>query len=190
VADRLYLTPAIGSGTREDPRRPKYFDGLRYSGMFYGFQPWYLVGANLTTQQDADMVGHADVFGFPTNLLLTLSGTTAQQARDVYVIALIPEQWVNAGMSWLAVARTTAGMFQYMQRMYFYLPTTVLIDDATKLNIQFSSLPANIQQAMTDSAADLGYAITIQPNTQVRQILKDMADQWGSKPFVLNEFVF
>ena len=191
MAFRLIITPTdiwtMPDGST--PRGPKYFQGTRFFAMAYGFQPFYLVGADIDAAKEAEILANSDVFGFPANLQATLSGSTAQQARDAYALALIPEQWINAGMTWQQVARTTAGMFQYMQRLRSYLgPNTVLIDSSMKLNVQFGSLPGDVQQAMLDTAADLGYSVTIAANTQVRQILKDMADQWGVRPFHFLEF--
>jgi hypothetical protein len=192
MAYRLYITPAIGGGTGiQDPRRPKYFSGFRWAGMDYGFQPLYLVAADLLPADDAAIIANADVFAFPFNLDVTLSGGQANSARDAFELVFIPAQWVNATLTWRQIARTVAGMFQFMQRLNFTLGNTVLIDDSTKLNVQWSAVPVNIQTAMLQAAADLGYNTSfISPNTQIRIILKEFADQWGARPFNLNEFTF
>ena len=190
MAFRLYITPnedrLFPDGVTR--RCPKYFIGTRYFAYDYGFQPMWLACGDLTPEQDAAIIANSDVFAFPLNLVVALTGQTAQQARDAYTLALIPEQWINAGMTWQQVARTTAGMFRYMQRLNSYLGNVVLIDDSTKLNVQFGSLPANVQQAILDAAASLGWQVSIAPTTQVRQFLKDLSDQWGTTPFQFLEF--
>jgi hypothetical protein len=70
---RLYIVPVIGSGTKSDPRRPKYFaDGTlvnpTWSAMDYGFEPWMVVGADLSTSDDNLVVGQPDGFALPFDL--------------------------------------------------------------------------------------------------------------------------
>jgi hypothetical protein len=204
MAFRLYITPAIGNGNSNEPQpwtnttgpyRPKYFDGLRYSGIHYGFQPTYLVGADLPGATDTAIAANADVFAFPFNLQATLSNAQATNARAAFAAALIPEQWVNASMLWLQVARTVAGMFAFMRRLAAVIAArtgqpVVFIDASSKLNIQFGSLPVENQQDILAAASSLGHSINVAPNTQLRQVLKDLADQWASTPFPMNEFTF
>lgn len=191
MAYRLYITPSEGDPFSEQGRHPKYFVGLSWAAMDYGFQPLFLVAADLTSGQDATIVGNSDVIALPFDLSGTLQGGQVQAARNALEAALIPAQWVNAQMSWQTVARMIAGMFTYMQRLNVIVGNDVLIDSSTKLNIQFSAIPANIQQGMLDAATSLGYTvIDIQPNTQIRVILEDFATQWGNKPFGLGGMTF
>lgn len=189
---RLYLTPQIGTGTATDPWRPKYFDGFAKSGMRYGFQPVFLVAADLLPADDAAVLANADAFGFPLDLSPQLTGgqqTTASNALESFFIAA---NWITGSITWLTVARTTCGMFQFMQRLYGILGPVILLDGTSNktLNTQFNQIPANVQQAIFQASADFGYdAGFIQNNTQVRAIFKGFADQWGSKPFIFGPFV-
>jgi hypothetical protein len=189
MAFRLYIVPAIGSGTPINPRRPKYFDGFRYSGMDYGFQPIFLVAADLTAPQDAAIVANADVLAFPFDLDTAISGGAINTTRNAHEALLIPLQTVPATNRLLA--RYDGGLFQYMQRLNVILGNEALIDNSAKLNVQWQSIPANVQTAALEAAQSLGYDTSfIVGTTQLRAILKVWADAWGAQPFRLNEFSF
>jgi len=191
MAFRLYIVPAEGDPFSEQGRHPKYIFGLgSYGAIDYGFQPTYLVAADLTVAQDASVTANADVFAFPTDLSGNVGGGNVQNARNAFEAALIPGQWIAAQSTWLEIARTVAAMFRYMTNLYTILGNTVVIDSSTKLNIQWSTIPPDIQTAMDQAAASLGYTFNPQPNDQLRAILKTLADQWGNKPFNLNGFIF
>ena len=192
MAYRLYIVPAeTGTDNEGNFRRAKYFTGLRYAAMDYGFQPIFLVAADLTPAQDNSIASQPDVDAFPFDLSPTVGGGNVQAARNALEAALIPAQWVNGQMTWLTVARMVGGMFQYMQRLNFYLGNQVLIDSSSKLNVQWSSIPVDpYQTAILAAASSLNYTLAPAPNDQLRTILESLAQQWGNKPFHLNEFIF
>lgn len=187
---RLYLVPQIGTGIFPDGRRPKYFvDDLAvpWVGMDYGFQPVYLVGADLSPTDDTFVIGQADVFGFPFDLDPQLTAGQANVAEAALELFFIPANWVTASLTWRDVARTTAGMFQYMQRLNVIVGNVILLDGTSNrtLNTQWQNVPVNIQTGIRLAASQLGYNTTfIANNTQVRAIFKNFSDQWGSKPFI------
>lgn len=193
MAFRLYLVPAIGSGSSHlDPRRPKYFkDDLNppepWAGMDYGFQPVFIVGANLSSSGESFILAQPDVSEFPVDLDTQLSGGDANTAKDMLESFFIAAHWIVANMTWREVARTTLGMFQYFQRLNAVIGNVVLFDGTGNktLNAQFSQIPPNIQAGIHEAARTLGYNSSfITANTQIRAILKNFADQWGSKPFI------
>jgi len=187
---RLYITPSLGTGSDEDRWRPAYFDGVAKAAMYYGGQMLFLVAADLTPAQDAAIIANADVIVFPFDLSTTIGGANLQNARNALEAALIPAQWVNATDTWLHVARMVGGMFQYMQRLWYYLPT-LLVDSSAKLNTQWSSIPVDpYQTAILAAAASLNYTINPAPNDQLRVILESLAGQWGNKPFQLGPYIF
>jgi len=183
--------PALGTGTISDPRRPKSFDGLRFAGMDYGFQPLYLVAADLPGATDSAITANSDVFAFPVDLNPTLTSGQVNSARSALEAVFIPAQTLSPQDTWRGAARMVAGMFQFMQRLQNIWGNTVVLTDGAQLNVQFGSLPADLQAAVLTTAESLGYATdSITSTTQIRAILKSMADAWGTKPFQLNEFTF
>lgn len=194
MAFRLYLVPKIGTGTSLDPWRVKYFDGfgIRPNAMHYGFQPVFLVAADLTPVQDASLVANPDAYGFPFDLTPQLSAGQANDATAALESYYIAAHWVNASITWLTVARTTCGIFQYMQRLYGVIGPVLLLDGTSNknLNTQWNQIPANIQQGILTAAHSLGYDTSfIQNNTQVRAFFKAFGDMWGLKPFEFGPFV-
>ena len=191
MAFRLYIVPEIGTGTGRDPRRPKYFDGKRWAGMDYGFQPVFLVAADLTGPEHTTLVANADVIAFPADLTGNLTAGQVTTARDACEQIFIPGGWINTSLTWREVARTVAGMFQFMQRLNIVWGNNRLIDVTEHMDREFQSLSAGLRTALLASATSLGYSSAgLQPTTTVRAILKNLADQWGDQTFRLNEFSF
>jgi hypothetical protein len=184
MAFRLYLTPAV-LGPIANSRVPKYIFDLKSPGAGfydYGFQPLFLVAADLTPAQDAAVVANADVFGFPFNLDTNISGGAINSTRDVHEAFLIPLQTVPA--TYRLLGRYDGSLFRYFQRLRSFLGPNLLIDTAAKLNIQWSTVPVDpYQNAIIQAAQSFGYDTSfIQPTTQVRAVLKNFADQWGTQP--------
>lgn len=192
MAFRLYLVPQIGTGDARDQRRAKYISalGVPYTAMDFGFQPVFLVAADLSPANDAAVVANADVFAFPFDLQATISGGAVNQRKTRLEDFFIPGDGVTNGMTEQACARYVAGLFQFMQRLNFVLGNEVFVDTLAKLNIQWSTVPIDpYQNAILQTAQSLGYDTSfIQSNTQVRAILKNFADQWGAKPFHFGAF--
>ena len=191
---RLYILPQIGTGAETDPRRAKYISamGAAYTAMDFGFQPCFIVAADLSPANDAAITGNADVFAFPFDLSPAMGGVAASTSNFLETTFFIPCNWMTGSTTWLAAARTICGMFQYFQRLQITLGNVVAIDGTTNksLNTQFNAFPLNVQQAITAAAQSLGYDISfIQNNTQVRAFLKSFADQWGTKPFKFGSFI-
>lgn len=189
---RLYVIPIIGSGSGvADPRHPKYVNeaGLTWSMYDYGQIPWSLCAADVTPAQHGALVANADVTAFPADLATTVGAglATVQAALEA---ARLPAGWVTAGTSYSVVARTVAGLMQFAQR-YTGLTGQELVPSTINLNTQFGSLTAQRQADLTATANSLSYNTAgLQPTTTLRAILKNLADQWGSRGFVLGGLTF
>jgi hypothetical protein len=200
MAYRLYIVPSETVTQEGEPLRiAKYFHPRSTSpltvspwlGMYYGFQPIYLVAADLAAADDANIAGQTDVDALPFDLSPTVGGGNVQAARAALEAALIPAQWVNGQMTWLTVARMVAGMFQYMQRVYAITGPQLMLDSSAKLNAQWSQIPVDPwQNAILAAANSFSYDTSfIRSNTQVRVILQNFAQDWGSVPFYFGQFV-
>ena len=193
MAFRLYLVPSIGTGVYPDGRRAKYFrddlPGRAFAAMDYGFQPVFLVGSDLNPTDEAFVLGHADASAFPVNLDVRLSSGEANNAVSQLEAKQIPAHWVNASITWRTCARTTAGMFQYFQRVHSYVGNMVVIDGTNQtLNTQFQNLPQNFQFGLLNAAQSFGYSTAFIANqTQLREVIKTFGDGWGTKPFVFGD---
>lgn len=191
---RLYIVPQIGGTSNTDPRRAKYISnliGVPYAAMNFGFQPCFIVAADLSPANDADVIANADVFAFPFDLAPAMGGAAASTSTFLETSFFIPCNWMTGSTTWLEAARTICGMFQYFQRLHFMLGNVVPIDGTTNksLNTPYNAFPVNVQQAIVGAAQSLGYDTSfIQNNTQVRAFLKNFSDQWGSQPFNFGRF--
>lgn len=192
MAYRLYITPAVGDPFGEFGRRPKYFDGLTWAGYDYGFQPVYMVASDTTPAQDSSITANADVYALPLNLDSNMSGGQINQARSALENTfLIPAQWVSAPLTGRGLARMCASIFGYMGALNVTLGNEVLIDNTTKLNIQWQTIPLDpYQTAMMQAAMNLNYVFNPQPTDQLRKIMEDLANQGKDKPYRLLAFVF
>jgi hypothetical protein len=199
MAFRIYIVPAVGVGTREDRRRPKYFaDGqitavdatpLLWSGLDYGFEPWYIVGSDLTVAQDAFVVGQADGFALPFNLDATLTSPQVNNTKNKLEAVNIPAAWVNNTLTWRQVARTVIGIVMFMQRYSaIYANATLgntapLFDSNRTLNSAFGTLPQLVQDSMVQAAVSFGIPTDgLSASTTLRAIFKAMADFFQGSP--------
>ena len=190
---RLYTIPITGSGTNHtDPRRPKYVveAGVPWAMMDYGAIPWALVAADVTNGQHNALTSNADVTAFPTNLQGTIGGNLSTVVNALEA-ARLPAGWVNASDTYATVARTVAGLMQFAQRYTAISGGQELVPSSINLNTQFGSLSQQRQDDLLATANSLGYSTAgLQATTTLRAILKNLADQWGARPFTLGGLTF
>jgi hypothetical protein len=195
---RLYLMPLIGVGTKEDPRRPKYADttlaGIPWGAMGYGSRMVTLVGGDVPDAAHALLVNNADVYAFPDGFQ---DGTTTVSNQSTNLSSLlesnygIPAQWVQPSSTYLSVAHTIGGMFQFLQRVWGILGTPTDPFVGVTLNDQIRNLPQATQDAIFAAGNSFGWNMSgISNTTTIRNALKYMADQWGASPLYLGGFVF
>lgn len=195
MATRLYIVPVVGTGTKSNPRTPKYFtDGTitstSWTANVYGFEPWAIVAADLSPADDTIIVNEPDAFALPFDLspLLTAPQVTNVQAK--LEAANIPSGWVNTSLTWTLVVRTVLGMFEFFQRysgIYAkqtgLVPTSLFTGGVT-LDSTFGSLPSANQNALTGSAQSFGISTAgLTASTTMRTILKAMADNFQNQVY-------
>src|SRR5262245_49928399 len=114
----FYLGSIIGSGTIQDPLRPKYVDdfGPPWAAMDYGLAPICLVAAPLTGAQDAALRRHSDVLVLPA-LEETIGAANLDALRDGLEQRGLPGTWIEASMTARLVVRRLAQLAQLAQRM-------------------------------------------------------------------------
>lgn len=179
-ADRIYLMPIGGDGTKATPRRPKYFasfDGAGWSMMDYGQEPACVVHAeSLSASAQTSIEGNADVFAIPVDLNTAIGGklTAFQTALDALNI---PSQQLTSGQTYMSALRSIGLIFQVMQRFNGVLPGTKVFTGGATGDSKINQLPAGTRTGFSDAITSLGF---IQPNaaTTVRVALKDLADQF------------
>jgi hypothetical protein len=197
MAARLYFIPEQSAVVNGVPCRfPKYLgwrdiaplagvEGIGFSALDYGFEPVFLVGAEVTAAQHAILAAQTDVLAVPANLDNNLSAAAVTATRNFLEILNVPAVWVTTAQTYRQVVRVIGGLFQFMQRLHGIQPSR-LFQAGTTLSTQYSQLPANSRASLLQAAQSFGYDTTSLSGTStLRQILKVLADQWGSARLVL-----
>lgn len=190
MAWHLYVVPGIGDGSKTDARRPKYIADadppVSFNALGYGFQPVYMVAADVSDPQDATLSGLADVRKVPDNLDSNPSAAGVTVVANFLETLNVPAGWVTTALTWRQITRTVAGLFLFAQRLRSFLGNVRLVEAGVTLDTRFNQLPQATRQALTATAESFGYDTSSLGGTStVRQILKVMADQWAAKPIHL-----
>ena len=191
MAFRLYIVPIVGVGTKEDPRRPKYFngrdgiitEGQDWSAIDYGFEPWMVVGADLSTSDDNLVVGQSDAFAVPFDLATQLTSQQVTSVQNKLEAINVPAGWVTTSFLWIEVVRIVLGMFLFMQR-YVSTHGSMLFTGGTTLSTRINQLTQGERDDLTSAATSLGLSTTgIIGSTTLRAALKILADQFTTMPY-------
>jgi len=184
----LYVVAVIGAGTEQDDRRGKYTDlATSFSCTDYGFQPVMICAMDVSGANDTFINAQSDATRLPDNLDSTISAGALTVVQNALENRNIPAGWVTAGLTYRELLRTVDGFFAFMQR---YLGVTgkklPVFGGSVTLNTQFNDLSQTLKNELASTAQSLGLDTSQLSGTNtLRQILKNIADQWGQRSFVL-----
>lgn len=198
LVERLYFVDISQSGSIRYPSHfgtPRYgfqpdaqLVGVAWSMMDYGLINQGLIAANVDATQQTYLAGLSDVLTIPLDLETTVTAGNVIAIRNALEGRNIPGTWVNVGDSYRVVLREIAGYFQYMQRLTAITGLNPLTQGIT-LATQFQSLPLLWRNAILQAATELGYdASALQGTTTVRNILRGIANQSGTKVFFIGGY--
>lgn len=184
TAPHLYLVPAVDLGPQLG-RSPKYLS--TYACMDYGFQPVYLCATTVDSATDAALVAAADVQKIPDNLDSTITAGALATVQNALENRNLPAGWVTTGMTYRELIRTLGGFFVFLQRYAVVASTTELvIGGSVDLDTAFNQLPQAVRTNLQNTALSLGLSTAgLSGSATIRQILKNIADQWGQRVIVL-----
>jgi hypothetical protein len=194
---RLYIVPKIGDGTKANPWRAKYFADNTlsprptYSSMDYGFEPWFVVGADLSAPDHSTIAGEPDAFALPTDLDATLTVGQVTSVQNKLEAINVPAGWVNTSLTWRAAVRIVLGMFSFIQRLGALLNAGQTLGvpffGTVNLSTTISQLSGGTVTALQQAAVDLNLSTTgIVGSTTLRSALKTLADQMDNISFNFN----
>lgn len=184
MALRFYFLPKTGTGTRADPFRPSYIDGLSCSGMaWFGSEPWVLALVDVTPQQHDDIVVNADATAVPQNLDNLIGGNLATVVAKLEAMN-IPANWVTAGMSYRVAVRLIVRFFQLLQwfRSFDLLADRFFASGLT-LDNTIGDLPVAVRQRLTLAATRRGLdTSSITLATTIRSAFVTICQQIPGRP--------
>lgn len=198
---RLYLVPIVTVG---NTRGPAYFSfgippgpGIvcQWSLMDYGFMPsGLLLAQNITEADDASLRSHADVYAFPAVALPSGLNVAIPSNNGIQAFCEtinVPTDWTTASTTYLQLLRMLAGVFQFAQRYAGLSGGQPLLAAGVTLATRYRNLTAQQQQWFTATVTSFGYSASIlNPNSTLRQMLKQAGDAWGAQPFYLGGVAF
>lgn len=178
----FYLLPIVGTGTRQDPIRPKYVRELGVAWSMCQFVETAIVWADTSPAQEATLGANADVRVIPPldNQVAVLA--TQQALEDMNM----PAQWVTSAMTYRTVLRVTVGMAQLLQRAssIFGAP----LSPVGNLDRTIGSFVVGVRQAIAQACDDLGVDRTnITLTTTLREALRDFGQQFVKRGVFLGD---
>lgn len=192
MAFRLYIVPIVGTGTKSDPRAPKYLldgtltAGVAFSAVDYGIEPWVVLGADLSGADDTALTGKADVMALPFDLTPTLTAGQVTTVQNKLEAINVPAGWVSTSLTWTQVVRVVLGMFSFMQRFTAIQSNVSIFGSGVTLETTIGALSQNTRDNLSLAATSLGLSTSaITGTTTIRQALKILADQFGNRPYVI-----
>jgi hypothetical protein len=193
MAFRIYIVPVIGTGALDDGRRPKYFaDGTwtppsEWTGIDYGQEPTFFVGADLPADRETFLEGQSDVYAIPANMDTTVPGALVGAVQGKLEAINIPGGWLNAQMTWRETIRVVLGMAFYFQRFAYFNNGVPLFTGGVGLNTRWNQLSGAIQTTMLATADSFPLdSAFITDMTQIRAIEKTYSDQLQYIPVYFN----
>jgi hypothetical protein len=184
AACHVYFMPAVSTS---DFVQPKYSFSTSGSFIPFGGQGIYLAAADIGSTEDAALTANADVTAVPDNLDQQIGAGALAKIQTALENRNIPAGWLTAATTYRSALRTIVNMFKFFQKFIAVTHITVpVITGAITLNSTFNSLSAANRQRLIDTATALSFDTSgLTGAATMRQILKAIADQYGSPPVVL-----
>jgi hypothetical protein len=148
----------------------------------YGLMPVAVLWADVSTTQHNGLIANADCrhIVLHANVDDTV-GSAVTGTRAALEALQIPGNWVQSADAWRTVLRTVIGVFQYAQRLHgkFGVP---IVPDGYSLDSTWQEIPAQGQQFLLDTAAELGIDTSgVTGTVTLRQIYRTFGDVWANR---------
>ena len=195
----FFITPMIGTGTREDPIQPRYasdefsgafglpdgFGAIRYSRDTVAI---LMLDAPQTYLDEVQAQPDADRLTTLGDINDNIGGQGNTFIRNLLESLNIPGQWTSAAQSWRSTMRVIIGMFLFAQRhegqnqIGFF---TDLEAAGFGLNTQWQDLSQDFQTSIQNNIDSWGWSIIPADVDQVRKLMKDFSDQLSGEEFFI-----
>ena len=196
----LYIVPVEHVGNY---RGPEYFQWRfdqngpslteRWDAMYYGSLDYVILLAfDMTPEDHASLISHADVYAFPANLDQNISDKTT--IDNFFEGVNIPTDWVTPANTYRQLLRKTAGLMQLNQRYESFaaidgVANQSFLGGGITLDSNFNNLSQQQKAWFNATLVSFGGS-NVKGNPKLRTIIKTGSDLWGNAPFYLGGFEF
>lgn len=186
MAFQLYLQGITGSGTRQDPRKPEYWDEFPngYGWIPYGQNNACIAGGEMSVTEHAAMLLHLDSKAYPQDLDSTVNLLNLTLVRGNHEEYDIPADWIEVGTDYRTIIRRVVGFFFIAQAMNGQGQNLLSID----LNSPISNYTTAAQEAFDDALVTLDLDNSeIESSMSLREVLGTLAPQFDDTPVTIDD---
>jgi len=177
----FFIVPIEGSGTKADPRRPKYIPALGVQWAMCDLDEAAIVWAATSPAQDTAVEANADATLIPA--LQTL--VNVAQTQTALEALNIPAQWVTSAMTYRTVLRVVVGIAQFIQRTDGLGQKLTL---AGRLDLTMAQIPVAIRDALIAAADSMNIDRSeITGTTTVREALRNLGEQFARRRVLIGD---
>jgi hypothetical protein len=193
----LYLVnavPALRGGIEiPNSQAPEHFNvvlpGIKATFMAFGNEGHFLVSADTDEATHATLAALPRVTQIPADLDQQLSAGAVNAVQNALEARNIPAHWVSTNLTYRQVLRVVMGIFQFAQ-VYYRLHSLTLFRGGVNLDTQASQIPLAERNRLQQAAQTAGLDVSgITGTTTVRQILRQLGEQWLDRPVKLGEAI-
>lgn len=191
---QLYLVnavPALRGGVEiPNSQAPEHFavviPGVKATFMSFGNEGHFLVSADTDEATHATLAALPRVTQLPANLNAKPQDEDQVTAIKNFLEARnIPAHWVTTALTYRKMLRVMVGIFQFAQ-VYFRLHGLTLFRNGVNLDTEARQIPLAERNRLSEAAQVAGLDTSgITGTTTVREILRQLGQQWLNRPVQL-----
>lgn len=195
---RIYLVNAVQAVRSGIPlpnsQAPEHLQGAiagvgTVASMSFGNGGHFLVSVDATADAHTAIAALPRVTALPANLDQNLTAGAVTTVQTALEARNIPAHWVSISLTYRQVLRVVAGMFQFAQ-IYYAQHTLNLFRGGVNLDTRVNQIPQVERDRLSSAAQAAGLdASGITGTTTVRQILRELGEQWLDRPIYLGDVI-
>ena len=128
---------------------------------------------------------NSDVYSFSDNLDETMTQADRGELLDYCELNNVPADWIFAGITVREAVKTITSIMLYFMRVAAIIGYPADPLAGVTLNTQYQNISNPLHDALYQAAMEKGYIWGSRDNDQLRKIMKEMGEQWGTKPIYL-----
>lgn len=187
---RFYILPVvIETEAGEETRVAKYsadLCALKCAMMDFGGEDVMLVVGLMDSTRHSAVSANPDVLSLPENLDQNLPAGAVTVAQTFLEARNIPAGWLNTTFTHRRVLRRVAAMFQFAQRYQGITGNAKIFTTGVDLSTRWNQLPIRVRQNLKAAGDSMNFDTgNLSGTSTLRQILREMGQQWGNRKITL-----